>query len=78
MGVGDGCVDNAGAGGHGYASSRSPDDAGAGRMSTSSSGKVLGMADAGVVDVVVVVTGGGGVIVVVQVVACNVDAGRRR
>jgi len=47
-------------------------------MSTSSSGKVLGMADAGVVDVVVVVTGGGGVIVVVQVVACNVDAGRRR
>ena len=71
MGVGDGCVDNAGAGGHGYASSRLPDDAGAGRMLLSSSGKVLGMADAEGVDVVVVVA-------VVQVVACNVDAGRRR
>ena len=77
MGVGDGCVDNAGAGGHGYASSRLPDNAGAGRMSLSSSGKVLGMADVEGVDVVVVITGGGGVVIVVQVVACNVDAGRR-
>jgi len=78
VGVGDGCVDNAGAGGHGYASLRSTDDAGAGRMSSSSSGKVLGMADVEGVDVVVVVAGGGGVVIVVQVVACNVDAGRRR
>jgi len=78
VGVGDGCVDNAGAGGHGYALSRLPDDAGAGRMLSSSLGKVLGMADAEGVDVVVVVAGGGGVVVVIQVVACNVDAGRRR